>query len=451
MAMPQPSAEISSRQAISLAGLSVIGLAIIGITYFILHAEDAISLNQSAMLLVVTGLLTCAATRLSLDAPQRWALIVIFALALVMRYVALLDDPVLSTDLYRYIWDGRVQGADINPYRYIPADPALADLHDVWIYPEINRADYAKTIYPPVAQFFFFLVTRFNESTDFMREVLIACEAITIAVILDLLRRLGRSPVWVVAYAWHPMAIWEIGNNGHIDGLMVPLLMTAVWLLVSARRVLSGIVLALAVVVKPYVIVVSPAFWRRWDWRVPLVAVATVIACYLPYLGVGWGVFGFLGGYATEEGLTAGNAFWLVDVAHHLVATQLWLWLYLAAAAVTLGWRAFHAAFNSERSPAAIIDDIAVLLLTGIFFLSPNYPWYVLVLVPFLCLRTSPGTWTLTIGAFVLYLNWPGDWFTQKLVWKSFLYGAFVVTLVAENRLTARNPIAKKRALSWNR
>ena len=64
----------------------------------------------------------------------------------------LAQPPILSTDIYRYVWDGRMQAADINPYRHMPADPALATLRDTVIYPQINRADYARTIYPPVAQ-----------------------------------------------------------------------------------------------------------------------------------------------------------------------------------------------------------------------------------------------------------------------------------------------------------
>jgi hypothetical protein len=33
-------------------------------------------------------------------------------------------------DLYRYVWDGRVQAAGLNPYSYAPADPELAALRD---------------------------------------------------------------------------------------------------------------------------------------------------------------------------------------------------------------------------------------------------------------------------------------------------------------------------------
>ena len=72
-----------------------------------------------------------------------------------MRLALLFVEPYLSTDIYRYIWDGRVQAAGINPYRYVPNAPELAQLRDAAIFPLINRASYAPTIYPPAAQAIF--------------------------------------------------------------------------------------------------------------------------------------------------------------------------------------------------------------------------------------------------------------------------------------------------------
>src|ERR1700731_2689881 len=51
----------------------------------------------------------------------------------------------------------------------IPADPALTSRRDATIFPHINRVDTAATIYPPVAQFFFLIVTRFGENVTTMR------------------------------------------------------------------------------------------------------------------------------------------------------------------------------------------------------------------------------------------------------------------------------------------
>lgn len=111
-----------------------------------------------------SGLLTIAATQFSAAAPPRTGLAVVLGFALAMRLLLIGEEPFLSTDLYRYIWDGRVQSAGINPYKYVPADPSLAALRDAAIYPRINRADYAVTAYPPVAEMFFFLVTRISET-----------------------------------------------------------------------------------------------------------------------------------------------------------------------------------------------------------------------------------------------------------------------------------------------
>src|SRR2546422_10813452 len=56
-------------------------------------------------------------------------------------------DTALSSDIYRYIWDGRVQDAGkMNPYLYPPADKHLAPLRNHEIYPYINRQQ-ARTLY----------------------------------------------------------------------------------------------------------------------------------------------------------------------------------------------------------------------------------------------------------------------------------------------------------------
>ena len=210
-----------------------------------------------------SGFLTIAAAALAPRVDGRAALLIVLRLALAMRLLLVGEDPFLSTDLYRYIWDGRVQAAGINPYIYVPADPALAALRDAAIYPRINRADYAVTAYPPVAQMIFLAVTRIAETAIAMRLAMVAFEIVIVAVVIDLLRRLELPKTAVVAYAWHPLAIWEIANNGHVEAAMVALIMLGVWLLVRTRRVAGAVAVALAVLVKPYAVFVLPAFWRR--------------------------------------------------------------------------------------------------------------------------------------------------------------------------------------------
>jgi len=378
--------------------------------------------------LAASGLLTLVAARLAGDVPARSGLIVIFGLALAMRLLLVGQEPFLSTDIYRYIWDGRVQGAGINPYIYVPADPALTALRDTVIFPHINRADYAVTGYPPVAQMFYFAVTRIAESLTVMRLAMIGCEVVIVAVIIDLARTLARPVTAVVAYAWHPLAIWEVASSGHVEALMVALLMLGVWLLVRARPVAGAIAVALATLVKPYAVVALPAFWRPWDWRAPFAAIAVVVACYLPYMSAGRGVLGFATDYVSEEGLLSGPGLWLVALVQLVVGERTWLVpLYLALALGVMGWLALRVSFRAEPTPRTMIGDVVLLLTAGIFFFSPNYAWYMLALVPFLALGAGAPIWALTLAAFFIYR--PAILPHNELAWKTIATLPFLIAL----------------------
>jgi hypothetical protein len=437
--------------ATSLAALGLLGIAALLVTGIALRMHEP-HWNSFVLLLVLSGFIAMAATKSAEKAPVGLGLAIVIVVAVAMRLIVLGEDPILSDDIYRYIWDGRVQGAGINPYRYVPADPVLSQLRDALIFPKINRADYAATIYPPVAQFFYFAVTRLSESVTAMRLAFIGCEVVTLLVLVDLLRRFNKPGTLAVAYAWHPLAVWEIANSGHVDALMVMLVMIGVWLLVRYRRVAAGVLIALAALAKPYAIVALPACWRPWDWRLPLVVALTIVACYLPYIGAGEGVFGFLlNGYLQEEGFRGGDGFWLI----HAVRTAFGdvpglLPLYVALAAATLGFLALRSAFAPEVSPERSAHDVAILIMAGLFFLSPNYPWYYLAVVPFIPIGGGAPAWALTIGALLLNLLYP-DFGARFLLWKGVISLSFLIAVLASTKGSARLSVSIQRYFRWIR
>src|SRR5438876_5057436 len=124
------------------------------------------------------GLYLAAAWLTLKTKPGHSTLIIVIVFAALFRLSILFSPPYLSDDIYRYIWDGRVQAAGINPYRYIPADPALAHLRDDAIYPRINRRNYARTIYPPIAEAVYLLTTRVSESVTWMKATMVLFEGI---------------------------------------------------------------------------------------------------------------------------------------------------------------------------------------------------------------------------------------------------------------------------------
>ena len=134
--------------------LMAIGFGLLLLTRQLVSEFDHFTVGFS----VVAGwsvVLYAAAVLVILTQPvDRYTFAIIVTVAIVCRLVTLLPDPYLSSDIYRYAWDGVVQHAHISPYRYVPGDPSLSFLREPNqdLFDNINRRDYARTIYPPAAE-----------------------------------------------------------------------------------------------------------------------------------------------------------------------------------------------------------------------------------------------------------------------------------------------------------
>ena len=271
----------------------------------------------------------------------------ILTVTVTCRLTLLFSDPVLSSDIYRYVWDGIVQHAGINPFRYVPADPALGFLRGASegnIFPMINRADYAHTIYPPFAQILFFVITYISPTITCMKTVLVLFEGLTLWALVQILRHLGRPREQAILYAWCPLLLWEIAGSGHLDAAVIALTTLALLFRLRRQRLLTGLFLGLAVLTKFYPLVLFPALYllkpapeqgsdppptrpnlnilRRLDWHMPATMLALALVLYAAYSSVGLGVFGFLHGYVQEEGMSTGTRYFLLEQAQHLPGLQ---------------------------------------------------------------------------------------------------------------------------------
>jgi alpha-1,6-mannosyltransferase len=361
------------------------------------------------------------------DADSNRALASILIVGLAMRLILLPGTPV-STDVFRYVWDGRVQGAGINPYLYLPADAALTSLRDGAIYPYINRADYAPTIYPPTSQIVFYLITRISEATIFMKAAMLAFEGLAVWAILQLLKARGLPRSRVLLYAWHPLPLWEFARSGHIDIVAIAFLLLAFLAMERRSPILAGIALASGALVKYVPVVAGPALYKRWDWRLPIAFAVTLAVLYLPYLGAGTKVFGFLGRYVTEEGFDQGSGIFLWQLLGAIVPLQAQaLPFYLPVAATVMAALALFVVMR-ERGPGADLAGGMLLAVAFTILLSPHYAWYFAWLVPFLCFYPAVGVVYLTCAASYLYFaRWPPN------VWDGLvIYGPCVLILVAE-------------------
>lgn len=415
-----------------LAALGVALLAVIA-AQDLTHVPGPEGFRNFVALGVVGGLAYGAAAWLVLrrDAPAG-SLAPIMVVAALMRVIPLATPAFLSTDLYRYVWDGRVQNAGTNPYRYIPSAPELSGLRDADIYPRINRSDYAPTIYPPVAQAIFAAIAALWPSPAGVKAAMLGFEALAILAMLRLLRLAGLPRERVLLYAWQPLWPWEYAGNGHVDAAAIAFVGLA--LLATARRRdgWAGAALSAAVMVKLLPAVLAPAIWRGRGWRMPAAAAACVVIGYAAYASVGLGVFGFLGGYAREEGLGSGGGVLTVQLAALLIPLPAWAgaaWLLFAAVILAvLAWPMLFAPDPADASLRLrrIARDALLLGTVTSAALTPHYGWYFGWLAYLGCLAPARSVLWLTAACVLLYL----DPVHTELGWSSLIYAPFLLLAI---------------------
>ena len=332
-----------------------------------------------------------------------WTIWLVIVVAVTMRALTLAAPPLLSSDIYRYVWDGRVQLTGINPYRYLPAADQLASLRDEAVYPHINRASYAHTVYPPAAQMIFALAAAVTPGIFGMKLMMAGFDALAIGALYWLLHIAGRDPAELLIYAWLPLPVWEFAGNAHIDAAAAGLLALALLVSLRGPAVWTGILLAAATLTKFLPAVVFPAFWRPRDWRLPLAFGAALLAFYLPYATIGWRVLGFLPGYASEEGIDSGHGIFLLQLLDTVVTLPDWAsTMYFAFALGILGllgaWFAFATALPAAPGARIALQARQAVILgaTALVAVSPHYPWYFGWIAPLACLAPLPSVlWML--------------------------------------------------------
>ncbi|HEY8185615.1 MAG TPA: glycosyltransferase 87 family protein [Pyrinomonadaceae bacterium] len=423
---PAASRSVTTKWTVTL---SVLGVAMLALYCIAVHSKGVADIAWFLKLVVVQIVIYLAAAWLSLRSRDSRPLLVLgLIFAALFRLSIIFFPPYLSDDIYRYVWDGRVQAAGINPYRYIPADESLAELRDEKIYPNINRRDYAHTIYPPFAEGAFLLITRFSESVTWMKAVMVGCETIAVWALVQLLISFGFARQRVLIYAWHPLAVWEFAGSGHVDALAIAFIALALLARRKHGETLTGFLLACATCVKLFPAVLFPAVYMRRSWKIPVAFVATILIAYLPYLSVGpVGVLGFLPGYANERGMVSGEQFFLLTVARQLLSAHVPSSAYLIFAVGVLGILSVWLMQDQRSDDVRYLRNGLIIASVFMVLLAPHFSWYFSWLILFLCFIPSIPVFYLTLASFLLYLTWLNDTPDRVFMLKTFIFAPFLI------------------------
>jgi alpha-1,6-mannosyltransferase len=432
------------------AALLLIGVALFFLTRQLVSEYSHYTIGFSGVSGWSCILYLCAAFLILTQPVDRFTFPVILAVAVACRLVALFAEPYLSSDIYRYVWDGIVQHAHISPYRYVPGNPALAFLRSPHqeIFDNINRRDYAHTIYPPAAQALFYLITWISPTVTFMKTVMVLFEGVTMYALVTLLGHLGVRREQTLLYAWCPLLIWEIAGSGHLDSAAMAFIALALLARYRKRPVLTGLFLTTAVLLKLYPLVLLPALYRRGDVKMPATVAAILALGYAAYSRVGLLVFGYLGGYVKEEGVATGTRYFLLELAQripglHDLSTIAYFFFCAAVFAALLWWCWQVAGQQSSDNPkhfgrggdAAFLPPASALAAVLMFLFSPHYTWYILWLIPFFALMPNLPILTYLLGFFYLYTTALAEPGPKMFLANEFLYAGVFAAFVIQSVL----------------
>lgn len=367
--------------------------------------------------------------------------------ALLLRLPLLPLPPVLSDDVLRYLWDGKVAAAGLNPYALAPEAEELIPLRDgIW-----RRLPHRQvpTVYPPLAVAAFSIASRLPFPMLAWKLVVTAADLLACWLLLRLARGLGVPEGRSVWYAWNPLVALEVAGMGHVDSLGVAAMVGAVlWL----RKPGPAATLAAAGVLAKLVPFAAFPMWARHSgrpWRFLGMAGGLVALALLPVLTATGGV---------PPGLITYGVSWEFNGP---VYEPLWRLLDAAGAAPALArgldrlkvwtevWEAWNPVYPylypqllgrlvlaagagcavllslRERDPVAGTGR----LLGRLLLLSATvYPWYLLWVLPWAALRRDVA-W-LALSGLILLSYVPQFLGVELMPWVYLgIWGPFAILL----------------------
>lgn len=373
-----------------------------------LHPLDE-NVGEAVAVSLAAGVIYLAAGFLALswNRTSRAALLAVLFAAVIFRLTLFSLPPSLSSDFYRYRWEGEIQLQGHNPYLSTPADLRPAEL-------ERFPGPQVSTAYAPLTQLLFRLAAWWDGAAAF-KLLSVGFDLGTLFLLVALLRQRGQPAVRALLYAWCPLVVLEFAGSGHNDSLALFGLVLALYSIIRWPPAVSILALALATMTKWFPAVTLPVFLRRarW-WGLPLFAGATFLLT-LPYLDAGWSL---LKGFRTYAEQWRNNSS-LYDLLWHATGREA---VATGAALVAVGGLALYLGWRRADPVRA-----SYLLLTAVLLFSPSvFPWYVTWIVPLLCFYPNPGLLLFTSSVLLSYhvlidFRALGVWhYTPWLVWLEY-------------------------------
>ena len=191
--------------------------------------------------------------------------------------LGIISIPHLSTDSFRFLWDGELLWKGVNPYDFTPneiihskhfiSNNYLKELHTGM--GELSQTNFS--CYTPLNQFFFLFSTWFSDSiyinTVILKSLIAIIQLMGMLYFIKLLKLLNIPENKAFLLFLNPLFIIESIGNVHFEGVMISFLIIAFYYLIKVKIFPAGIFLSLAIQIKLIPLLLLPFLWRFLGWK----------------------------------------------------------------------------------------------------------------------------------------------------------------------------------------
>ncbi|MCM8525641.1 MAG: glycosyltransferase, partial [Lentisphaeraceae bacterium] len=373
---------------------------------------------QFKIFFVATAILALILWRLSPAKFEASHLFLLFAFAVVVRLFFI--DFQVSDDVYRYIWEGRIQNAGFDPYILSPDSAQLEGMRDE-LWSGINHKDWS-AIYGPAALILFKVIAFFSPAVEAFKLAFVLLDLATLGMLYLILKKKGHHPGSLVLYAFNPLVILAFAGEAHLDSLQMFLVIASYFFCISRKWTMSALLIGLAISSKFTAIVFLPFLIRKENWQWLLVSIISVFVPALFFEASVQQMFSSLFRFGAEMRFNDSIHFVFFKIFGQGTAA------YISAGLLVV---VSVAIWMTQDSPLRV----AFFCCFAFLLLSPTvHYWYLCMLVPFLVLVPSVPAMVWTVSSVfyfnVMWRNSHGLGFSHSLMDQALQYIPVLVSLV---------------------
>ncbi|NQZ78136.1 MAG: DUF2029 domain-containing protein [Ekhidna sp.] len=337
-------------------------------------------------------------------------------LGFIARLVLFISMPVLSDDVYRFIWDGTLLKNGIHPFEALPGtylDQNIDELSQE-LFNKLNSPNYF-TIYPPINQFIFWIsviVCQENwlVAAGIIRIFLFAADFGSFIFLKKLCHHYGKSEAMAYWFWLNPMIILEFTGNLHFEGVVIFFVLAGMFYYEKNKNLFASLGFGLAIGTKLLPLIYLPFLFLKGikakQWSVSILAGAIATLTLLPLLNAS-----FIS--AMRESLDLYFRSFEFNASIYFIAREIGFWMYGYNNIAKIGPLLSILSFLTiiAISIAGVVKKwpipkaLLFILTSYLLFATTVHPWYVLPLVAFGLLS---GYWYPLVWSFFIFFTYAG-------------------------------------------